>query len=221
VTQKSEKYRVTERNGDYERRVYETGDTRWWRTRASTGPYRPSWKIDQHGVSGGPFTVSFTFTELVPGWDCRFDHVLRDGEITLDRVEIFGGDGDPSLLYRKLGGRALEQQIADEFCQDFFRRILAKISVEWAEASLRKRRTGRRPAGDIELAQIADAYLRACEDEPRAPMPELVKREGIGLHALQGMKREAVQRGLLKLNGQGKAGGHLTAKAKRLLKEGK
>jgi hypothetical protein len=184
----------------------------WYRDRVWTGPYRLSWKIHHAGI-GAPWTASCT-VELVPGWHFRFDHMLRDGVIELVGGG-FEGDGEPSVLYNKLGGRAFAQQVADEFAQDFFRQALPP---DWREASLRKRRSGRRPVGDIELAEIADAYCRACDDAPGRPMPLLAEREHLSVHALQGLKRKAVERGLLKLNGQGKAGGHLTAKAKRILK---
>jgi hypothetical protein len=205
---------VTERRGDWVRRVDEHGEfASWFRDQVTTGPYRPSWKVHHAGI-GEPWTASCT-VELVPGWRFRFDYTLEDGTIQC-MGGAFEGDGDPSVLYRKLGGRELDQQIADEFCQDMVRLMLPP---DWQDAVLRKRRSGRRPVTEFELAEVAEAYCRACEDEPGRPMPLLASREGLSISALQGLKRKAVNRGLLVLDGHGKAGGRLTTKALHVLEE--
>jgi hypothetical protein len=214
VPNKGNKHRVTGRRGDWERRVDEHGEfAGWWRVDVSTGPYRPSWKIHHTGI-GAPWIASLT-VELVPGWRVRFNFMLEDGAIQLANFEG-EGDGDPSVLYRKLGGRALEQQIADEFSQDMFRAILPP---DWQTAALRKRRSGRHPVSELELAKLAEAYCHAYDENPHHPAALLAERDDWNMNTLQGRLRKAEERGFLKREGQGKAGGKLTAKARRILKK--
>jgi hypothetical protein len=164
-------------------------------------------------------SVSVELPDL-PGWQIRFEFELRDGAIRLvhQTATLLDDGAGPAPLYRKLGGRELEQQIAEEFRQDMVRQVLPP---DWRAAALETRRSGRQPVTDLELAELAEQYIEAWKDEPRAPMPLLKKRENRSINTLQGLLREAVNRGLLTRNGQGKPGGELTDTARQLLNEGR
>lgn len=203
--------------GDWIRRVDETGEfAGWWRDRVTTGDYELAWKMRHHPA---PQVLTFSLRPVsMPGWEAHLDHRLVNGRVKLAgvRIEAADDDADPTPIYKAVGGRKLEQQIGRELQQDMIRR---NLPMAWQEATLVKRRVGRRPVTDHELARVAEAYVQACEDDPKAPMPLLASREHRSIDTLQGLKREAKRRGFLVMNGQGKSGGYLTDVAKALLED--
>jgi hypothetical protein len=211
-----------ERLGDWVRRE----DGAWWRDRVTTGPHRLDFKGHYHRDGPGSAvdqSVSFSFTPgAMPGWRATLTYRLDRGAIRLAGAAIEpavpGAFPDPTPLYHHLAGRSLEAQIHAELRQDVIQRSLP---AAWREAVVAKRRTGRRPISDLELAELADAYVRACEEEPRRPTALLVERRHESYNTLQANLRRAVDRGLLVRNGHGKAGGHLTERARTILTEAK
>lgn len=217
VMKSGEKHRV--RAGDFVQEVGANGEIRWLRDRVTTGPFTSiAWEYDEDENYRGRFTFLAELPD-VPGWVVRFHHELRDGVIRLEGVEAerASDDADSAPLYRKLGGRELEQQVQAELRQDLVR---GQLPPDWQAATLATRRTGRRPVTDMELARLCAAYKAAWEEAPRAPMPLLAGREHRSINTLQGLLRRAVERGLFERSGQGRAGGRLTDRARQLLNEG-
>jgi hypothetical protein len=203
--------------GDFVRRVNENGVPYWYRDRCWTGPYEPSWRFEARRGQPVRALLTIEFDEM-PGWEVRFEYELRDRAIQCVRqhAERVSDDAGPSVLYRKFGGRELEQQVAAEFRQDIIRMAMPP---EWRAAALETRRTGRQPVTDLELCELAEAYVNAWESDKRRPMVALRERDGRSMNTLQGLKKKAVERGFLILNGQGKPGGYLTPKAEQLLSD--
>jgi hypothetical protein len=78
------------------------------------------------------------------------------------------------------------------------------------------RRTGRRGRDDLFYARWASCYVDEVAKGP-APLARLHRREHLDESTIRGFLQEARRRRLLTKAPQGKAGGKLTEKAKRLL----
>lgn len=193
------------------------GDVRWRRDRVTTGDLPIVWNYEEDQDYRGRFTCGVELPD-VPGWVVWLHHELQDGAIRLESVDVERAtpDADSAPLYRRLGGRELEQQIQAELRQDVIRE---QLPPDWQAAALATRRSGRHPVTPLELARLAQAYLAAWDESPRAPMVLLVEREHQSINTLQGLLRRAVEQGIFEREGQGKPGGRLTAKALRLLNE--
>lgn len=205
-----------ERMGDWIKLPDEDGGG-WGRDRITTGPHQLG-SLTQF-KSGEPVRLTFRLDPPeAPGWRAHLEHQLIGGAIQLAelRWERLTPEADPAPIYKTVGGRTLEQQIARELRQEMIWKLLPP---EWWEASLQKRRTGRQPVTHLELAQIAERYLQAWKDDPLRPMATLVEREHRSINTLQGLLRTAVKRGIFTRAGRGKAGGALTDEGRALLAE--
>jgi hypothetical protein len=199
-----------QRLGDW---VHEEGG--WRRDRVTTGPYR----LNFHGTykRGKEPVVSFSFDpEDLPGWRVTMRYRLHDGAIrfvglSIDPAEP-GDVPDEGSIFRR--SRKLEAQVHRELREPMIQRLLPPA---WRGVVLAKRRSGRRPITDLELAELAEAYVQACEEQPRRPTALLVERRHESYDTLQANLRRAAKRGLLVRNGHGKAGGHLTDRARTIL----
>jgi hypothetical protein len=212
----AENHTVAERLGDWVRLVDADGNfAGWFRDRVMTGDFKPRWDFGGH--TGEPFQAVLT-VELpeLPGWEARFVYEFREGAIRLVRQEaiLLDESAGPGALYRKFGGRKLEQQVREEFQQPFIRMLLP---AEWQGDLLERRRAGRHPVTDLELAELGERYERARDEQPHRPMALLAEREGKSRDTLQGQFREAVARGLWTPRSRGKPSGDLTNRARALL----
>ena len=79
------------------------------------------------------------------------------------------------------------------------------------------RRRGRRGRPDSERAEIAEAYVQCCVEDPIKPMELLAKRTKLDPSQLRGLLHQAKQRGLFVGLGPGRPGGYLTEKARALI----
>lgn len=229
MARRTEKHRVAKRFGDYGRVVDADGNfVAWRRFEVTTGPYEPTashleWRASvgpgkAKGQDPGVAVVSMTFTmEHLPDWPIRFELELgNDGVIRPMRwsSQATTTEPDPTVMYRQLGGEALERQIEAELRQEV---VWWFLPDDWKKAVFVKRRTGRRRATDLELALLAEEYCRAWEDDQRRPMALLAERRSESVDALRSRLDEAVKRNLFEKRGQGRAGGFLTPKAQELM----
>lgn len=83
-----------------------------------------------------------------------------------------------------------------------------------------RERPGRRGRTDLEYAHLADAYARLVADGDRAPVRTLAVDLSVAESTVRNQVSEARARGLLTSSRPGRAGGRLTARARRLLTEG-
>ncbi len=73
--------------------------------------------------------------------------------------------------------------------------------------------------GDRKLAELARDYEALC-DTTAAPKPALAAKLNLAESTIQSYLFRARERGLLTSEGRGRAGGHLTPKARAILSEG-
>lgn len=81
--------------------------------------------------------------------------------------------------------------------------------------------TGRKGHPDIYYAQIAQHYVKAILAGSRKPIADLAQREHLSPSRVSELVVKARRRGLLSGSLPGRAGGLLTTKAKKLLREGR
>ncbi len=85
-----------------------------------------------------------------------------------------------------------------------------------------KPRRGRRgPKGwpDEDYVRLAVDYIARCESGSRSPVADLAETRGTSVDAVRQALYRARKRGLLTRQKKGRAGGQLTAKAKKLLRK--
>ena len=206
----------TDRLGDWVRRVDEAGNFQGWvRDRVTSGLQNPRWF---HHPRSGRVTLTVELDDL-PDWDVEI-RLERRGDVIapVEWHATYRGEGAPDAtpVYRKLGGADLERAVERELADPLVVRTF--LPAKWKDAALQARRHGRQPVSDLELAELADRYVDACS-RSRKPMVLMTEEDPLfrSLNTLQSLKRKAVERGLLKLAGHGKAGGELTNKARALL----
>jgi hypothetical protein len=122
---------------------------------------------------------------------------------------------------------------ASELGARLLRRLRMGAAVDQAETSMREyvtltrllgerwgkpvQRPGRRGRPLVEYAVWAHRYVEACERDARAPIKLLALEHGDSESSIRGLVNRARDRGLLTRSEQGKSGGKLTAKARRIL----
>ena len=85
----------------------------------------------------------------------------------------------------------------------------------------RSSKGGRPPQySDLEVAQYAARYVELVEDRDPSPVRTLAAEEKLPTSTMRALLSAGRERKLLISEGRGKAGGTLTPKAKRLLRQG-
>lgn len=217
------RYRQVEQRGDFGRYADDKGDELWFREEVSSGLLEPRWRVRMRRGEPTTATLAVGLDDL-PGW--RLEVTLQEGEATIDPVRFVIEPADieqpPSPatpVYRKLGGADFERAVQRDMQQDMIRQL---FPPSWRSKVLQSRRYGRQPVSELELAEVAAAYVQACEDDPKRPTALLAERMGVSYHTAQGLKRKAAHSAkppLLELAGQGRSGGRLTERARQLLAE--
>lgn len=126
----------------------------------------------------------------------------------------------PEFLYR-LSGRKLAPvgyELANKQFASMFEEWLGRLGFS---ATPRRRVPRRGPKGrtDVELAQFADVYARACEERRRAPVKEVAEAFNIVSPSARDALHKARERGVLTRTEPGRAGGRLTDYGESLLRE--
>lgn len=130
----------------------------------------------------------------------------------------FASTGDGAAfgaeILRQLGLRDVHRQMEIEF-----RQITAWLDLPeaWERKSLRVRRPGRQGMSDIELAQWAQRYVEATENQPKRPVAWMAEEYGWSVAGIRATLERARRKDLLTKAVHGVAGGSLTKKAREIL----
>lgn len=161
---------------------------------------------------------------LSEDWEVRVDLRRGDGGVVLDRLEVLPGAVGASTplgsgVLRELGLDWLRAAIERGLRDGHVRAVLPG----WYDDLVARPRPGRAGRHDIEYAHWAARYVRAVEEDARAPVKYLVDRfagvEYVSEQSLRAILHKARQRELLTAAPPGRAGGDLTDKARDLLRE--
>ncbi len=133
-----------------------------------------------------------------PGITARLLREIKVGELARDVKGLISATSD--LVIDEVSGRTVE-------------RVWTRVI---RDESSRPRSAGR---SDEFYAAWAGRYLRALDEHPRAPYVLLAERYGVTVKEAQYLVARARSRCILTAQRQGKAGGQLTAKGERLLRD--
>jgi hypothetical protein len=151
-------------------------------------------------------------------WKLRLVTGGTGDPFAVDSVEVHSRDGQPvgRRLLARLGlgrvHRALDRARSDPAAA-------AVLGERWGAVVAPK--PGRRGRPDLHYARAALDYVEALEAAPRAPVRYLIEQAGGHMTAdeIKARVRRARERGLLTKATKGRAGGRLTSKARKLLRE--
>jgi hypothetical protein len=159
--------------------------------------------------------------------------VIVPVETALVRVRLRRFDKEPTVRRVAIEIRDETSEVTSQLVRrlglvEALEAVLEDWSVGRALGSVwhhRLRRPGRRGRPEVEYAEWARRYVEALERNKRQPTAQLLADDAeAGIHRTDGEVRwylsEARRRGLLTKAPPGKAGGSLTAKARRLLGAG-
>lgn len=148
------------------------------------------------------------------------DHGTDVEAIELRRMA--GDKGVGSRMIRKMGLGGFLELVDDALEVDY--RLGTLSDGGWRR---KVRRPGRSGRPEVFYAEWAQRYVDALSQAPRTPIQwlidaeEVAGRERATAAQLRAYVNRARERGLLTASPPGKAGGELTSKARRLLREGK
>ena len=137
-------------------------------------------------------------------------------------IEMPDGSALPASLFTRLRLTPVFDQMRRDFDSPVINYQLGMFdSARWDEPFLQRPRPGRKGRPDWEYALWASRYVSACEQDARRPVALLVERfPGHSDAMLRAIVYKARRRRLLtKPPQKGRAGGELTNRAVRLLKE--
>lgn len=185
------------------------------------GPYRLQWEA-RYGDEGDlDEVVAVAPLDGAPGVVVEFVLRLTDGEIGLGEQRTYRPDGQSMSLNSEMAIRLRLTEHLKQIERDVRRpSVMMTMPDEWCEAPVKvAKRPGSAGHGPLFYAQWARRYVDAVNDETR----ELAIYKHLG--ALEGERPETIaqwimkarQKGLLTKTGQGKRGGELTDRGKRLL----
>jgi hypothetical protein len=164
------------------------------------------------------------FTTRVDDAELKIVVKATDGAIAPHQITIEMPDGSalPASLFIRLRLTPVFDQMSRDFDSPVINYQLGMFdSARWDEPFLQRPRPGRKGRPDWEYALWASRYVSACEQDARRPVALLIDRfPGHEEGMLRAILYKARRRRLLtKPPQKGRAGGALTNRAVRLLKE--
>lgn len=114
-------------------------------------------------------------------------------------------------LLRQIPLGEIETDLRERLARSYYLNVYRTDEIKRVEEARRRRKDDRFYSG------IAEQYDEAIRSGTNQPVQLLVDRHGVPEGTMYRWINEARRRGLLSPTGQGRAGGHLTAKAKKLL----
>jgi hypothetical protein len=170
--------------------------------------------------------ASWQETDLPGGWTVREDLAPEDGRRIVTSLTIrptkagavpTGGVTARLLRLVKVGQFAsgLRQTLAKFYGADAATRIFDGIG--WASRPRRRKRPARLRADDRYYAELARDYVELGQTGERKPTAALAAARGVPDDVMRSHIHLARKNGFLTETGRGKAGGELTARARRAL----
>ncbi len=165
-------------------------------------------------------------TDLPGGWTVREDFALEDSRRIVASLTIrptaagavpAGGVTARLLRLVKVGQFAsgFRQTLAQHYGPEVAARIVEGIG--WASRPRRRKRAARLRADDRFYAELARTYVELWATNEKKPTAALAAARGVSPALMRSHIHLARKNGFLTETGRGKAGGALTAKARRVL----